>query len=185
MEDFINLLNSMIGQFVLDSGGIYKGQCPQLVKWLIEIMGCPWVGNTGNGNKVIDTMVNNYGGYYGESKYGYRIFSCDVKGNSDGHCGIEVKVNGKWIRYEQNINNPNTNTANFGCGTVYSISKFEGSHAGEYNYRYAGHPSVDYYIEQHSKKPEPSPQPKSDYPDWFVKWVNEQVNNLKNSVKEK
>lgn len=178
MEDLVNLLNSIIGQFVMSDGGIYRGQCSQLVKWLIVIMGCDWVGRTGNGNEVVDVMVNEYGGYYGESKYGYRIFSCDVKGSQYGHCGVEVKVNGKWIRYEQNAKNSSANTADFGCGTVYSVSKCEGNHSGEYNFKYAGHPSVDYYIEVHSNKKS------SKYPDWFKDFIKKLSNYLNDSVKE-
>lgn len=184
MKDLVALLDSMVGKFVLDDGGIYKGQCPQLIKWLIEIMGCDWTGKTGNGSEVIDTMVNNYGGYYGENKYGYRIVSAKVKGNNDGHCWIEVNYNGKWIYYQQNCNINGAKSADFGCGKVYSITKSYDCPPDVYDIRYASHPSVDYYLEVHSKSPEPSPKPDSKYPDYFKEWVNNLADYLKNSVKE-
>lgn len=185
MEDFINFMNSIVGRFVCDDGGIYKGQCPQLPRYVVVQMGCPWPGRTGNGNKVIDTMVNEYGGYYGQGKYGYRIASADSSVDKNGHCWIEVLENGRWVRYEQNVNNSGAKTANFGCGTVYSVTKTDKAVPSYlYNIRYASHPSIDYYIEVHSKpKPEPTPEPEG-MPDWFKNWAKDLSNYIANSTKE-
>ena len=183
MEDFVKLLDGLVNRFVCDDGGIYKGQCPQLIKYIVEIMGCPWPGRTGNGNQVIDTMVGEYGGYYGESKCGYRIVSADVKGSNDGHCWIEVRHNGQWLFYQQNRNLNNAKSANFGCGKVYAITKSTECPSGVYNIRYAAHPSIDYYIKKHNQ-PSPAPTPTTKYPDYFKDWVNELADWLKSSIKE-
>ena len=154
MQALKKVLEDVLGKFVCDDAGIYKGQCPQLIRYFIIMCGVNWPGKTGNGNKVIDTLVNEYGGYYmseAESvKKGYRICSSDMKGSDVGHCWVELYLDGKWVIYQQN--NGGTKTADFGCGTVRCVSKSNSRAAGVYNVRYAGSPSVDYVIEVENKK---------------------------------
>lgn len=182
MEDFIKLMDGIVGKYVCEDGGIYRGQCPQLIKWLVLIMGGYWNGRTGNGNEVLDIMCESFDGYMGQPKYDYRLCSADNKYDKNGHCWIEVKENGKWIRYEQNVNNAGANSADFGCGKVYSVTKTDKALPSYlYNIRYAGHPSVDYYIKVHSEKPAPAPT--EEMPDWFKKWANDLAEYIKSTTK--
>lgn len=182
MEYFINFLNTKLGKFVCDDAGKYRGQCPQFIRDVMIDCGVEWKGKTGNGNQVIDTLVRDYGGYYGESKYGYRFASADNKYSKDGHCWLEVLENGKWVRYEQNVKeNVGAIPANFGAGTVYCVTKTDKPVPSYYyNIRYAGSPSVDLVIEVNTKKPTPA----STYPDWFKKWAKDLANYINNSVKD-
>lgn len=183
MDDFIKLMDGYIGKFVRDDGGIYKGQCPQWIKEIIVKMGCAWPGRTGNGNQVLDTMVNEYGGYWGKPKYDYRLCSADNKYDANGHCWLELKIGGTWYRYEQNVNNDGAKSADFGCGKVYSVTKTSKALPSYlYNIRYAGHPSVDYYIEVYNKKKEDND--KDTMPDWFKKWAQDLANYISKSIKE-
>lgn len=185
MENLKKVLDGVLGKFVCEDAGKYRGQCPQLIRYFLIMCGVEWPGRTGNGNQVIDTLVNEYGGYYGESKYGYRICSADVKGRSEGHCWIELNYNGQWMIYEQNAPNSGTNTANFGCGTVYSVSKDYYRENGIYNVRYAGHPSIDLVVEVNQPKPAPTPEPvKEEMPDWFKTWASNLSTYIANSIKE-
>lgn len=182
MNDFIKLMDSYIGKFVCTDGGIYRGQCPQLIKEIIQIMGCDWVGKTGNGNQVLDIMCNNYGGYWGKPAYDYRLGSANNKYDSNGHCWIELKINGKWYRYEQNVNNDGAKTADYGCGKVYSITKTDKDLPTYlYDVKYAGHPSIDYYIQVHNKKEDDN---KNQYPDYFKKFTEELGNYIANYCKK-
>lgn len=183
MDYFISVLNKQIGKFVCEDAGIYRGQCPQWIRYLLIICGVEWNGRTGNGKEVIDTLVNEYGGYYGESKYGYRICSAENKYDSNGHCWLEVKEGDKWIRYEQNVENAGTKSANYGCGTVYSVSKTDKARPSYlYNVRYAASPSIDLVIKVHTKKPDPEPV-KDDTPDWFIDFIHDMGNFLNNYKK--
>ena len=184
MKPFDKLAETAVGTFVCDDGGKYKGQCPQWIKWLVLIVGGYWQGSTGNGNEVLQKMVDNFDGYWGESKYPYRLCSADNKNDSNGHCWLEVKdENGKWWRFEQNAKNDGVKTADFGCGTVYSVSKTDKALPScLYNIKYAGHKCIDYYYQVYEEQKKPDT---TKYPDWFVEWVNKQINFLKESVKEK
>ena len=186
MDYFISVLDKYLGQFVCEDAGRYRGQCPQWIRNILIICGVEWNGKTGNGNQVIDTLVRDYGGIYGESKYGYRIASADNKYDKAGHCWIEVKKDGKWIRYEQNAKeNAGATSANFGAGTVYCVTKTDKPVPSYfYNIRYAYSPSIDLVIEVNSKKPEPTPVPSNEMPEWFKKWADGLADYLKNSIKE-
>lgn len=186
MEDFIKVMDGIVGKYVCDDGGIYRGQCPQLIKWLVLIMGGYWNGRTGNGNEVLGTMCDNFDGYWGKPKYDYRLCSADNKYDKNGHCWIEVKIDGKWWRYEQNVNNAGANSADFGCGKVYSVTKTDKALPSYlYNIKYAGHPSVDYYIKVYNEKPKPQPEPtpSEEMPDWFKKWANNLAEYIKSITK--
>lgn len=191
MDNLKKVLEDVIGKFVCDDAGIYKGQCPQLVRYFLIKCGVEWPGRTGNGNQVVDTLVREYGGYYGQSSRGYRICSADVKGSSDGHCWIELNINGQWYVYEQNSPNAGTKTANFGCGTVYSVSKATDRPAGIYNIRYAGHPSIDLVVDVNKPQPTPEPTPEptpapvtDDMPQWFKDWAKGLADYINSSTKE-
>lgn len=159
MEALKAILDGVLGQFVCEDGGIFRGQCPQLPKYMARKCGVDWPGKTGNGNKLVDTVVA-LGGYYGESPKGYRICSCDVSGSNNGHTWVEIKINGQWVIYEQNVKREGTVSANFGCGTVYSVSTTTQAGSWRKNARYAGHPTIDAFIDAHpDPKPEPTPTP--------------------------
>lgn len=158
MDAFKAILEGVIGKFVCNDGGIYKGQCPQLPKYAATSAGMKWTGNTGHGKDTVNRIIEQ-GGYSGTSSRGYRFASCDVAGSPYGHTWVEIKQGNTWTIYEQNINRPGTKTANFGCGTVYSVSKTNNPGSWRLNTRYAGHPAVDAYIDAHTPKPEPTPAP--------------------------
>lgn len=149
MNDFIQILENAIGRFVADDAGIYKGQCPQLPRYLAMQCGMEWPGRTYNGNKLVD-RIYELGGYYAESHLGYRICSCDVAGSEFGHTWVEVKINGEWTIYEQNANRAGAVASDFGCGTVYSVTKTTNPGSWRKNIRYAAHPLIDQYIIQHT-----------------------------------
>ena len=157
MDAFVGILEGVLNQFVCEDGGIYRGQCPQLPKYAVRACGGNWPGATGNGNNLVDRVVQ-IGGYYGESSRGYRFCSCDVSGSQWGHTWIEVNVGGKWVIYEQNAGRPGVPSADYGCGTCYAVSKTDNRGNWRLNVRYAGHPAVDAYIDAH--KPAPAPTPK-------------------------
>ena len=157
MDAFKGILDGVLNQFVCEDGGIYRGQCPQLPKYVLRACGGDWPGATGNGNNLVDRLVQ-IGGYYGESSRGYRICSCDVSGSKWGHTWIEINVNGKWIIYEQNAGRPGVPTANFGCGTVYAVSTTDNRGSWRLNVRYAAHPTIDAWIDAHQPTP-PAPTP--------------------------
>ena len=159
MEKLKAILDGVVGQFVIDDGDIFRGQCTRLPKYFCQQCGINWQGKTGDGKNVIDTLVNTYGGYYGESAYGYRIASAEVKGNSNGHCWVELLVDGQWTIYEQNIPNAGTTTADFGEGVVYSVSKSNTPYKYAYNIRYAGSPIIDAFVMANTPEPTPEPQP--------------------------
>ena len=156
MNDFKGILDGILNKFVCDDGGVYRGQCPQLPKYAVRACGGDWPGATGNGNNLVDRLVQ-IGGYYGESSRGYRICSCDVAGSQWGHTWIEINVNGKWVIYEQNAGRSGVATANFGCGTVYAVSTTNNRGSWRLNVRYAAHPAIDAWIDKHTPKPEPKP----------------------------
>ena len=159
MDALKEILESVLGKFVCEDGGKFKGQCPQLPKYMARACGVEWPGKTGNGSKLVDTVVQ-LGGYYGQGKVGeYRIASCDVSGSTNGHTWVEIKVNGIWTIYEQNINRAGTKTANFGAGTVYSVSKTTNPGNWRKKIRYAGHPTIDAFIKAHTPAPAPAPTP--------------------------
>lgn len=160
MDDLKKILEGAIGQFVCTDGGRFRGQCPQLPKYMARACGVNWPGATGNGNTLVDTVVR-LGGYYGQGKTGtYRIASCDVSGSKYGHTWVEIKQGNTWTIYEQNINRAGTKAANFGEGTVYSVSKTTNPGNWRKNIRYAGHPTIDAYIKAHTPQPTPpAPQP--------------------------
>lgn len=153
----LNVLESALGKFVCEDGGIYKGQCPQLPWYFARNLGMNWQGKTGNGNQTVDRVIEQ-GGYAGESPKGYRIASCDVNGTNNGHTWVEIKINGQWVIYEQNVNREGAKSANYGCGTCYSTTKTVTPGSWRKNVRYAGHPAIDAYIDEHDK-PEPTPTP--------------------------
>ena len=161
MDAAINILEGALGQFVCADGGKFRGQCPQLPKYFAQACGVNWPGITGNGNTLVDRLVQ-LGGYYGEGN-GYRIASCDVAGSPYGHTWVEIKINGQWVIYEQNINRPGTTAANFGEGTVYSVSKTTNPGAWRLNIEYAAHPVIDKFIADHTPAPAPTPEPGSEF----------------------
>ena len=156
MDALKGILDAIIGQFVCSDGGIYRGQCPQLPKYMARACGLDWQGATGDGRNCVDRVVQ-LGGYYGESSRGYRICSSDS--GQYGHTWIEIKINGRWIVYEQNVKRAGTNTADFGCGTVYSVSTTDQRGAWRDSARYAGHPVIDAWIDAHSTPVPPAPTP--------------------------
>lgn len=157
MDALKAILDGALGQFVCEDGGVFRGQCPQLPKYLARACGVNWTGQTGNGNTCVDRLVA-LGGYYGESNRGYRICSCEVAGSTNGHTWVEIKLNGQWVVYEQNVKREGTKAANYGCGTVYSVSTTNQRAAWRNTARYAAHPTIDAYIDAHTK-PEPTPTP--------------------------
>lgn len=158
MNPLKKILDGVVGAFVCEDGGIYKGQCPQLPKYLARQTGVNWTGATGHGRTTVDTLVA-LGGYYGEGR-DYRICSCEVAGSEYGHTWVEIKENGEWKIYEQNIKRTGAKTANFGCGTVYSVTTVPISQRGSWrtNIRYAGHPAIDAYVRDHQPAPAPAPK---------------------------
>lgn len=187
MKSFDKLAETAIGTFVCDDGGIFKGQCPQFIKWLVIIVGGYWQGKTGNGNEVLSIMVDNFDGYWGESKYPYRLCSADNKYDKNGHCWLEVQdESGKWWRFEQNVENAGAKSANFGSGTVYSVTKTDKALPSYlYNIKKAGHKCIDYYYQVYNEQNiKPEPTPSSKYPDYFKEWVNNLADYLKKSIKE-
>ena len=183
MKSFYELAKTAIGQFVCEDGGTYRGQCPQLIKWLVLIVGGYWNGRTGNGNEVLSLMVDNFDGYWGKSKYPYRLCSADNKYDKNGHCWLEVQdANGKWWRIEQNVENADAKSANYGCGTVYSVTKTDNALPSYlYNIKYAGHKCIDYYYQVYEEQNKPK---EDTYPKWFEDWVNFMLDSLKKSIKE-
>lgn len=153
MDALKAILDAVIGQFVCTDGGIYRGQCPQLPKYMARACGVNWTGVTGDGRNCVDRVVQ-LGGYYGESSRGYRICSTDA--GQYGHTWVEIKINGVWRIYEQNVKRDGANTADFGCGTVYSVSTTDQRGSWRANARYAGHPTIDAWIDAH---PNPAPTP--------------------------
>lgn len=184
MKPFDKIVESSVGKFVCDDSGIYKGQCPQFIKWLVLISGGYWNGKTGNGNEVLGIMVDNFDGYWGKSKYPYRLCSANNKYDKNGHCWLEIQdEKGKWWRFEQNVNNDGAKTADFGCGTVYSVTKTDKELPSYlYDIKYAGHKCIDYYYQVYDEQKKPD---ETKYPQWFVDWVNKQISFLKESIKEK
>lgn len=191
MDALKNVLEGVLGKFVCDDAGQFRGQCPQLIRYFMIKCGVEWPGRTGNGNVVIDTLVSDYGGYYmteaDSIKKGYRICSSDMKGSSVGHCWIELYLDGKWVIYQQN--NGGEKTANFGEGTVRCVSKSDKRASGVYNVRYAGSPSVDLVIEVNKPKPAPTPEPtpepvKEEMPEWVKEFINDLGAFLANYKKE-
>lgn len=176
MDALKKIFDDVIGQFVIDDGDIFRGQCTRLPKYLLEKCGVEWPGQgqTGDGAHVVDTIAKFDGGYYmteEESRNkGYRICSCDVNGSTYGHTWVEILINGQWVIYEQNVSRAGTNSADFGVGTVYSVSMATNRGNWRNNVRYAGQASVDYYIEVNTPKPEPEPEPEPE-PDnkvWYT-----------------
>lgn len=156
MDSFRNILDGAIGSFVCEDGGIYRGQCPQLPKYVARACGMDWPGVTGNGNRLVDRVVQ-LGGYYGESSRGYRFCSCDAAGSEYGHTWVEVLIDGNWVLYEQNAYRPGVPAANYGCGTVYAVSTTNSRGSWRQNVRYAAHPAIDAYIDAHKPAPAPAP----------------------------
>lgn len=183
MKSFFKLANTAVGTFVCDDGGIYRGQCPQFIKWLVLIVGGYWQGKTGNGNEVLQNMVDNFDGYWGKSKYPYRLCSADNKYDKNGHCWLEVQGDdGKWYRIEQNVNNSGAKSDDFGCGKVYSVTITDKPLPDYlYNIKYAGNTCIDYYFQVYEEKNKPV---ESKYPDWFKNAVNEQIKFLQNLIKD-
>lgn len=177
MEAIKKILEEILGQFVIDDGDIFRGQCTRLPKYLLEKCGAEWPGPTGDGCHVVDTIAGFDGGYYmneeESQKAGYRICSCDVDGSNYGHTWVELFLDGQWVIYEQNVNRAGTNSADFGVGTVYSVSKAYNRGGWRKNVRYAGQKSIDYLIEVNTPKPEPEPEPKPE-PDNKVWYTYEQ-----------
>lgn len=176
MEALIKVCEAVLGQFVCFDNDVYRGQCTRLPKYTLIMCGVEWPGNTGDGKKVVDTVVQ-MGGYYmseeeSEAK-GYRICSCDVDGIDTGHTYLQIKINGEWVTYEQNVKRDGVTSADFGAGTVYSVSKTTQPGNWRKNVRYAGHPSIDLVIEANTPKPEPEPLPTPPAVDDFV--VGEKV----------
>lgn len=155
MDALKAILDAVLGQFVCEDGGIYKGQCPQLPKYMARKCGLNWTGATGDGKNCVDRVVQ-LGGYYGESSRGYRI--CSSSDGQYGHTWVELKINGRWVIYEQNVKRAGTRTADFGCGTVYSVSTTDQRGAWRDNARYAAHPVIDAFIDTHQPTP-PAPTP--------------------------
>lgn len=177
MEALKKVLEDVLGQFVCFDGDIYRGQCTRLPKYVLIMCGCPWEGKTGDGKELVDTLVKVEGGYYMDEatsvEKGYRICSCDVDGIDTGHTWLELLINGEWVIYEQNVNREGTTAANFGVGTVYSVSKTGNRGNWRKNVRYAGHKSIDLVIEVNTPKPEPEPEPTPE-PDNKVYYTYEQ-----------
>lgn len=149
--------------------------------------GCPWEGNTGNGNQLVDTLVKVEGGYYMDEATsvakGYRVCSCDVSGSKYGHTWVELLLNGQWVIYEQNIKRDGTVSANFGEGTVYSVSKAYDRGSWRKNVRYAGHPSIDAVIEANPPKKEPVSVDNKQAPEWFKEFAKDLGNYIANYYK--
>ncbi len=163
MQALQDILRAALGQFVCEDGGIYRGQCPQLPKYMARACGMDWPDPTGNGNTLVDRVVE-LGGYYGESKYGYRICSCTVNGNKWGHTWVEILVDGQWRIYEQNVGRDGLQPRDFGCGPTYPVSTATERGSWRQNIRYAGHPAIDAFIEAHpDKEPEPTPEPSEEF----------------------
>lgn len=163
MEAIERVLDEVLGEFVCEPTDIYCGQCTRLPKHLMIKCGVDWPGPTGDGRTFVDTLVKSMGGYYmseeeSEAK-GYRICSCEVPGSDRGHTWPEIKINGEWVIYEQNVKREGTIEGNFGCGIVYSVSKTTNRGSWRKDVRYAGHPSIDLVIEANTPKPEPEPEP--------------------------
>lgn len=156
MDALKAILDGVLGQFVCDDGGIYRGQCPQLPKYMARACGLNWTGATGDGRNCVDRVVQ-LGGYYGESSRGYRI--CSSNDGQYGHTWVELKINGRWVVYEQNVKRAGTNAADFGCGTVYSVSTTDQRGAWRDNARYAAHPVIDAFIDTHPAPVPPAPTP--------------------------
>lgn len=157
MDAFKGILEGVLNQFVCEDGGLYRGQCPQLPKYVVRACGGDWPGATGHGYQTVDRVVQ-IGGYYGESSRGYRICSCDVAGSPYGHTWVEVNLGGQWVIYEQNAGRAGVPTADFGVGTVYAVSKTNNRGSWRLNVRYAGHPAIDAWIDAHQPTP-PAPTP--------------------------
>lgn len=163
MEAIKRVLDEVLGKFVCEPEDIYCGQCTRLPKYLMIKCGVDWPGATGDGCSLVDVLVNDMGGYYmneeeSEAK-GYRVCSCDVSGSTHGHTWLEIKINGEWVIYEQNVKREGTMEADFGCGPVYSVSLTTNRGNWRKNVRYAGHVSIDAVIEANTPKPEPAPEP--------------------------
>lgn len=158
MDAFKGILEGVLNKFVCEDGGLYRGQCPQLPKYVVRACGGDWPGATGHGYQTVDRVVQ-IGGYYGESSRGYRICSCDVAGSPYGHTWVEAKLGGQWVIYEQNAGRSGVPTADFGVGTVYAVSKTNNRGSWRQNVRYAAHPAIDSWIDAHTPKPEPTPAP--------------------------
>lgn len=156
MDALKAILDAVLGQFVCEDGGVFRGQCPQLPKYMARKCGLNWTGATGDGKNCVDRVVQ-LGGYYGESSRGYRI--CSSSDGQYGHTWVELKLNGRWVVYEQNVKRAGTNTADFGCGTVYSVSTTDQRGAWRDNARYAAHPVIDAFIDTHPAPVPPAPQP--------------------------
>lgn len=156
MDALKAILDGVLGQFVCEDGGVYKGQCPQLPKYMARACGLNWTGATGDGRNCVDRVVQ-LGGYYGESSRGYRI--CSSNDGQYGHTWVEIKRNGRWVVYEQNVKRAGTKTADFGCGTVYSVSTTNQRGAWRDNARYAAHPVIDAFIDAHPAPVPPAPTP--------------------------
>lgn len=162
MEALVKVCEAVLGQFVCFDNDVYRGQCTRLPKYLLSKCGVEIGPQTGNGYKVVDTIVAK-GGYCMDEatsvQKGYRVCSCDVSGSTYGHTWVEVLVDGNWVIYEQNVKREGTVSADFGVGTVYSVSKAYARGSWRNNTRYAGHPSIDSFIEANTPKPEPTPEP--------------------------
>lgn len=156
MDALKAILDGVLGQFVCEDGGIYRGQCPQLPKYMARKCGLNWTGATGDGRNCVDRVVQ-LGGYYGESSRGYRI--CSSNDGQYGHTWVELKINGRWVVYEQNVKRAGVNAADFGCGTVYSVSTTDQRGAWRDNARYAAHPVIDAFIDTHPAPVPPAPTP--------------------------
>ena len=164
MDALKKVFEDVIGQFVCFDQDAFRGQCTRLPKYLMEKCGCPWEGaQTGNGCNLVDNLVKVQGGYYMSEEEsqakGYRVCSCDIPGSTYGHTWVELFLDGTWVLYEQNVAREGTVTANFGHGTVYSVSKGYNRGSWRNNVRYAGHRSIDAVIEANTPKPEPKPEP--------------------------
>lgn len=188
MDALQKVFEDVIGQFVCFDNDVFRGQCTRLPKYLMIMCGVPWPGPTGNGNQLVDVLVKDLGGYYmSESdsiSKGYRVCSCDVDGSKYGHTWVELLINGNWVIYEQNVKRDGTKSANFGEGTVYSVSKTTNRGNWRKNIRYAGHKSIDLVIEVNTPKPEPTPEPTpvddKKMPVWFEDFVHNLGDYMKN-----
>ena len=57
MDALKQMLDETIGQFVIDDGDIFRGQCTRLPKYLLEKCGVEWPGSTGDGCHLVDTEM--------------------------------------------------------------------------------------------------------------------------------
>ena len=61
MDALKAILDGVLGQFVCDDGGIFRGQCPQLPKYMARKCGLNWTGATGDGRNCDIISFNSSG----------------------------------------------------------------------------------------------------------------------------